>query len=358
MIAFRDILIFAGLAALAAAVIASLFPVREGVSAVPACSDCAFKLTGGYWIRQYDNYAALYLGTREAARYGWAYVDGRPLSVGEIAGCNPMYVYVLDGVAYVSCSGISPTFGRRVLNPVEISVDLSRPGCTYTVDVAVSEGATVYLHVYDEGGRLVYSTSSPSPATFTFSLPVAGTYRMRIYAPPLLDQWYTLYARVSITASKAAVYTSNNTQDLRSSISLKIFDLTNYWKRGYASVTVQVNPAGGPSPFKTFKTPSPTTSSPGRTASLATRRTAIAMYIDEVWRLTFTPSGPILTRIHSSGGFWHEVYADGQLIYTWNKPGPKNDRYTGSDPTIAVRFVSPDSTMNAEATFTKVCRWS
>jgi hypothetical protein len=74
MIAFRDVLIFAGLMALAAAVIASLFPVGEGVTPVPACSDCAFKLTGGYWIRQYGNYAALYLGTREAARYGWAYV--------------------------------------------------------------------------------------------------------------------------------------------------------------------------------------------------------------------------------------------------------------------------------------------
>jgi hypothetical protein len=44
MIALRDILIFAGLAAFAAAVIASLFPAGEGVTAVPACSDCAFKL--------------------------------------------------------------------------------------------------------------------------------------------------------------------------------------------------------------------------------------------------------------------------------------------------------------------------
>ena len=43
MIAFRDVLIFAGLAALAAAVIASLFPASEGVSAVPACSDCALS---------------------------------------------------------------------------------------------------------------------------------------------------------------------------------------------------------------------------------------------------------------------------------------------------------------------------
>jgi hypothetical protein len=76
-----------------------------------------------------------------------------------------------------------------------------------------------------------------------------------------------------------------------------------------------------------------------------------------VWRLTFTPSGPVLSRIYSQGGYWHEVYADSQLIYVWKKDGPKNDRYTGSDPTITVRFASQDSSMNAEATFTKVCSW-
>jgi hypothetical protein len=362
MIALRDILIFAGLAALAAAVIASLFPAGEGASPVPACSDCAFKLTGGYWIRQYGNYAALYLGTREVARYGWAYIDGFPLNIGEIVGCNPIYAYVLGGVAYVSCSGgDGPAFGRRVLNSlpwaVEISADLSRPGCTYLVDAAVNESATIRLEVYDESGRLIYSASSPSPATFTVSVPVAGTYRMHVYAPPLLDQWYTLQARVSITATKAAVYTSNNTQDLRPSIALKIFDLTSYWKRGYTSVTVQVNPAKS----------SYTVSAPSNAFAdflLAwedcggcTCDAIETTYRDEIWRVTFTPSGPVLSRIYSQGGYWHEVYADGRLIYTWNKDGPKNDRYTGSDPTISVKFVSQDSSMNAEATFTKVCSW-
>jgi len=361
MIALRDILIFAGLAALAAAVIASLFPVGEGVSAVPACSDCAFKLTGGYWIRQYGNYASFYHGTREMARYGWAYIDGFPLSIGEVMGCDSMYVHVLDGVAYVSCSGVSPTFGGRVLPSapwaVEISADPSRPGCTYVIDAAVNESATIQLYVYDESGRLVYSASSPSPATFTFSLPVAGTYRMRIYAPPLLDQWYTLQARVSITASKAAVYTSNNTQDLRSSIALKIFDLTNYWKRGYTSVTVHINPAGA-----SFTLTAPPNAFADYLLAWEDCRNcpcdlARDLYKDQVWRLTFTPSGPVLTRIHSQGGYWHEVYADGQLIYVWKKNGPRSDRYTGSDPTISVRFVSEGSEMNAEATFTKICTW-
>jgi hypothetical protein len=362
MIALRDILIFAGLAALAAAVIASLFPAGEGASTVPACSDCAFKLTGGYWIRQYGNYASFHHGTREVARYGWAYIDGFPLNIGELAGCDPMYVYILDGVAYVSCRGVEgPTFGRRVLNSlpwaVEISADPSRPGCTYTVDAAVNESATIRLEVYDESGRLVYSASGASPATFTFSLPAAGTYRMHVYAPPLLDQWYTLHARVSITASKAAVYTSNNTQDLRSSIALKIFDLTSYWKRGYASVTVRINPAGA-----SFTLSAPSNAFADYLLAWEDCRSCPCdatadLYKDQVWRLTFTPSGPVLTRIYSQGGYWHEVYADSQLIYVWKKDGPKNDRYTGSDPTISVRFASQDSSMNAEATFTKVCSW-
>jgi hypothetical protein len=267
-------------------------------------------------------------------------------------------VYVLNGVAYASCSGRDGVmFGRGVLPSAVISADPSRPGCTYTVDVAVNESDTIRLEVYDENGRLVYSASSTSPATFTFSLPVAGTYRMRIYAPPL-DEWYTLHAWVSITASKAAVYTGNNTQDLRSSIALKIFDLTNYWKRGYTSVTVYVNPARSSytllAPSNAFADYLLAWEDCRNCACDATAD----LYKDEVWRLTFTPSGPVLSRIYSQGGYWHEVYADGKLIYTWKKDGPKSDRYAGSDPAIAVRFVSQDSTMDAWAVFTKVCAWS
>jgi hypothetical protein len=360
MIAFRDVLIFAGLAALAAAVIASLFPAGEGVTPVPACSDCAFKLTGGYWIRQYGNYAAFYLGTRMAARYGWAYMDGRPLAAGEAVGCDPMYVHVLNGMAYVSCSGTNSTFGRRALSPagVVISAKPSRSGCAYTVNAALNVSAAVSLYVYDEYGRLIYSASGAPPAVFNFDVPAAGIYRMRVYAPPLLDEWYTLHAYVAVIGTKAAVFKGNNTQDLRSTISLKIFDLTNYWKKGYARVTVQVNPAR-------------------RGATLSAPSNAFAdfllawedcrncacdwegdMYMDEIWRLTFTPSGPVLTRIHSQGSLWHEVYADGRLIWTFRKNGPKNNGYTGSDPTISVRIVSSDSYMNAEAVFTKICAWS
>jgi len=160
-----------------------------------------------------------------------------------------------------------------------------------------------------------------------------------------------------ITGTGTAAFKGNNTQDLRSSVSLKIFDLTSYWRSGHRSVTVYVNPARA----------SFTLSAPSNAFAdfllawedcLTCDSTYGPMYVDEVWRLTFTPSGPVLTRIRSSGGYWHEVYADGQLIYAWNKQGPKNNRYTGSDPSISVRIMSPDSRMNAEAAFTKVCAWS
>jgi hypothetical protein len=346
--------------ALASAIIASLFPAGEGVSAVPACSDCAFKLTGGYWIRQYDNYAAFYLGTRAAARYGWAYMDGRPLVAGEAIGCDPMYVYVLNGIAYASCSGINSTFGRRVLSPVgvDISAKSSNSGCAYTVNVALNVSAAVSLDVYDEYGRLVYSASGAPPATFSINVPTAGIYRIRIYAPPLLDEWYTLHAYVAVIGTKTAVFKGNNTQDLRSTVSLKVFDLTNYWKRGYTNVTVHVNPARRGATLS-----APSNAFADFLLAWEDCRNCICdweddIYLDEIWRVTFTSSGPVLTRIHSQGGLWHEVYADGRLIWTWRKPGPKNDRYVGSDPTISVRIVSSDSYMNAEAVFTKICTWS
>ena len=358
MIAFRDVLIFVGLAALAA-VIASLFPVREGASPVPACSDCAFKLTGGYWIRQYSDHASLYLGTREVARYGWAYVDGWPLGVGETAGCDPMYVHVLDGIAYISCRGGGSVFGKRVLSAAEgvsILANPSKPGCTYTISISLNVSTTVELEVYDENGNLVYSASGAPPTTFTFNIPVAGTYRMHIYAPPLLDDWYMLYAGVEVTGTKTAVYYTNNTQDLRPSISLKVFDVTNYWKKGYSSVTVYVNPS-----MASFTLSAPSNAFADFLLAWEDCRSCDStygtLYVNEVWRLTFTSSGPVLTRIYSQGGYWHEVYADGQLIYTWNKGGPKNDKYPGSDPTITVKFVSQDSSMNATATFTKFCSW-
>ncbi len=371
MIAFRDILIFAGLTALAAAIIASLFPVGEGTSPVPACSDCAFKLTGGYWIRQYGNYAALYLGTREAARYGWAYrADGRPLSIGENVTCSPaMYLWVINGIAYVSCDGSPPRVGRDVLGPklpfvnVRVSSDWRR-GCdtTITFEANLTERYVVTVYVYDEEGRLVASATGTIPGSVSFSIPMAGVYRVHIYAPPFFDEWHTLIAQIRITdLLRARVFTSDNTEDLRPSTSLKIFDLTNYWKKGYRSVTIRVNPAGA-----SFTLSAPTGAFADYLLAWEDCRscdwTYGALYIDEVWRLTFTQTNIALTRINSQGGFWHEVYVTSPpygrvLIWTWNKEGPKFNSYTITGFSTIVWIESPDSAMNARATFAKECLW-
>jgi hypothetical protein len=375
MIAFRDVLIFAGLMALAAAVIASLFPVGEGASAVPSCSDCAFKLTGGYWIRQYGNYAALYLGAREAARYGWTYrADGRPLEIGESAACgSAMYLWVVGGMAYVSCDGTPPKLGRDVLSnvsgpnqplvDVRISADLAR-GCGITINFDGDlTGYVATVEVYDEEGWLVASSVSTIPGSVSFSVSKVGVYRVHIYAPPLLDEWHTLTAQVRISdLIKAQVFTSNNTQDLRPSTSLKIFDLTNYWKRGYSYVTVRVNPsslalyvARPADAFADFLLAWEEDSSDSTYGPF--------LYSKEVWRLTFTQTNIVLTRVYSLGWHWHEVYVldplrGRTLIWTWLKPGPQHESYTVNRFATTVWIESGDSAMNARASFEKECLWS
>jgi hypothetical protein len=376
MIAFRDILIFAGLMALAAAVIASLFPVGEVVTPVPACSDCAFKLTGGYWMRQYGNYAALYLGTREVARYGWAYrADGRPLRIGENTTCGvAMYLWVINGIAYVSCDGSPPRVGRDVLGPklpfVDVRVRSDWRSCTsYSIEFVanLTESYVATVEVYDEEGRLVASATGTVPGSVSFSIPMAGVYRVHIYAPPLLDEWHTLTAQVRITdLVRARVFTLNNTQDLRPSIALKIFDLTSYWKKGYRSVTVRVNPAGS-----SFTLSAPTGAFADYLLAWEDCRNCDsiygALYVDEVWRLTFTQTDIVLARVNSQGGYWHEVYVDYRysfnqpgiktLIWTWNKEGPKLSSYTVPWFSTTVWLESPDSAMNARASFARECLW-
>jgi hypothetical protein len=379
MIAFRDILIFAGLAALAAAVIASLFPAREGASPVPACSDCAFKLTGGYWIRQYGNYAALYLGTREVARYGWAYniTEGRPLSIGENATCDSaMYLWVINGIAYVSCDGKPPRFGRNVLGIYVAPYFYAYPtyeGCTYSINLFDTNiNATVTVVVLDEEGRPVAEVRGTIPGVVTFSVPMAGVYRVYVYtSPPLFEEWYTVIATVRITdLLRAQVFTSDDTQDLRPSVSLKVFDLTDYWRSGYTSVTVQVNPAGA-----SFTLTAPADAFADFLLAWEDCPTCDptygTLYVDEVWRLTFTKDiirifpyfteVIVLTRIHGGGDFWHEVYvstSNGKtLIWTWNKEGPKLNSYTVRGSSTTVWIESQDSAMNARASFAKECYW-
>lgn len=108
----RDVLVFVGLAVLTTAVISSLFPLREGVVTLPACSSCKLKLRGGYVIVQENDSAVLYLGTKAVVKFGWAYYRGEPLEVGQKIVCDPMYIYVVGGIVYVSCDDEMPKIGK------------------------------------------------------------------------------------------------------------------------------------------------------------------------------------------------------------------------------------------------------
>jgi hypothetical protein len=271
-------------------------------------------------------------------------------------------------VAYVSCDGSPPRFGRDVLGPKLPFVDvrvISDWRCTsYTIrfDGNLTESYVVTVEVYDEEGRLAASATGTIPGSVSFSIPMAGVYRVHIYAPPIFDEWHTLIAQVRISdLLRARVFTSNDAQDLRPSTSLKIFDLTNYWKKGYASVTVRVNPARA-----SFTLSAPTGAFADFLLAWEDCRncdsTYGALYVDEVWRLTFAQTYIVLTRISSQGGFWHEVYvtvpiSGKTLIWTWNKQGPKYNSYGINGFSTIVWIESQDSTMNARASFARECLW-
>jgi len=213
-------------------------------------------------------------------------------------------------------------------------------GKTAHLDTPVAVGLYPANYTYINGRWVL--TDRASPGTTAVPVYILELGQCRLYSRDEVD----------VAGARTAVYTSSNTEDLRSSTSLKVFDLTSYWRSGHTSVTVQVNPAG-----TSFTLSAPA----GAIADFLLAwedcltcdpTNGDKMYVDEVWRLTFTSSGPVLTRIRSNGGFWHEVYADGQLIYVWRKDGPKNDRYVGTNPTITVRFVSPESVSTIEVTFT------
>lgn len=115
MMAARDLVIFAGVAAMAAVFIVFLLAVHEGAFVAPACSDCAFKLTGPYVLVQHNDSAVLMLGSRVVVKYVWAYhTNGTAFRVGEKAACSPMYLWIISGVAYVSCTGEGPKIGRKL----------------------------------------------------------------------------------------------------------------------------------------------------------------------------------------------------------------------------------------------------
>lgn len=98
----EELLVASGVLAFVAAFIAALFPTYEGVRQAPQCSDCVFKVTQGY-VQQLEHSAVLYVAGRPAAKFGWAYLGERPLAVGEVVACSPMYILSRGGLIYISC---------------------------------------------------------------------------------------------------------------------------------------------------------------------------------------------------------------------------------------------------------------
>ncbi|MEM4437663.1 MAG: hypothetical protein QW680_03405 [Pyrobaculum sp.] len=112
----RDVLIFAGLAAMTAAIVASFLNTWEGHFYVPICTDCVYKLPGVYKVIQLDKAYLIDGGGRAVAVYAWAYLINTPLRHGEVVKCREtMYIWVINGVAYVSCNGTQPVVGQSVL---------------------------------------------------------------------------------------------------------------------------------------------------------------------------------------------------------------------------------------------------
>jgi hypothetical protein len=279
-----------------------------------------------------------------------------------------MYLWVMNGVAYVSCDGSPPRVGRDVLRtgPLPVSMYFRSDvfSCSFSIefDGKLAEPETVRVYVYDEEGQLVTSSVGTVPGFVSFSLPKSGVFRVHIYAPPSLDEWRTAVARVSVEyLFNAEVFTSNNTER-PPYVSLKIFDLTNYWKKGYRSVTVHVNPTST----------SFTLSAPAEYFAdflLAweecreCRQRDGDLYVDEVWRVTITLTAGIYTHIHSQGSHRHKVYAD-RIIWDWPWGSWRYEHYVYYYYSIPAYFCmqylnnhSYECDEFAAVRFVRECRW-
>ncbi len=365
MFSIRDLVLFAALTALAAAVIASLFPVREGPAEVPACSDCAFKLVGPYVVKQYDSYAAIQLGGRQLARYGWAYVNGMPLLPGENATCpTAMYLWVAAGNLYVSCDGAPPKFGRFIAGRPTLVIDtlgFCEIGCVY---VAAADGwGEIALPVLFEYGGLNYLKTTP----FWFCIrgypapPPDGVYRFlaRYFGnssiPPLwAEATITVKTTLKVSGLNYVMLQSSDSSDLRPT-ALKVYNLSAYWAKGQSTARIYVNPyvyfdvenKGAPLDFLLA----------WEDCRGCDNSYSPYLYVDEVWRLWHDGRWH-LQRLNSQGGFWHEVRLNGTLIWTHNARGPKMSYLEWSGSLARVQFASRDGGMNAvfEVKFERVCR--
>jgi len=156
---------------------------------------------------------------------------------------------------------------------------------------------------------------------------------------------------------KTQMFTSNNANEARSRVSLKIFDLPPLWRSDRIGATIYVNPGYALS-----------VSDEGAFADFIlawkdcqicdNSGTAHLMYNDELWRLMFEDRFVARSYLLSKGGLWHEIYAGNDLIWAYLKEGPKYDIYRVNGYAVTVLFNSQDSWMNAGAAFVREYYWS
>ncbi|MGC9049678.1 hypothetical protein [Pyrobaculum sp.] len=359
----RDIVMFAGLVAAAVAIITSLYPVREGPSEVPACSDCAFKLVGPYVVRQYDSYAAVESAGRQLARYGWAYYGGYPLAPGQNATCGGvMYLWVVNGVVYVSCDGTPPRLGQFIAAKPRLELDTSAFCQTGCVFVSASDGwGQIALPVTASiwGSFLVIKTAN---TWFWICIgikppPEGGYYVEAVFPgnsslPPMsVHKTVIVETKAAISGSNYILLQGSDPDDYRPT-ALKVFNLTAYWSAGSTRARIYVNPVlyfdvedkGALLDYLLAWEDCQRCDPPD----------GFALYYDEVWRLWYDGRWH-LERIR--GWCYNEVSLNGTVVKPSGYCGSVSLTWSGNTADIYFKSVV-DGAMNARFTvkYERVCR--
>ena len=163
-----------------------------------------------------------------------------------------------------------------------------------------------------------------------------------------------------VQVSNGALYFFNETSDLRGSVFLKVFDLARWWDLNYSSVLVRASVGaewrferveGALLDYALFWEDCSYCDS----ASPPPVENQGTLYEDLILRVTYVGGRWVVRVLWGQGGFEHEVYVNGSLLYR-KPPGYAGEpgvwgEYVGA--ALEVRLVSlGDSSADAAALFT------
>jgi hypothetical protein len=163
-----------------------------------------------------------------------------------------------------------------------------------------------------------------------------------------------------VQVSNGALYFFNETSDLRGSVHLKVFDLARWWDLNYSSVLVRASVGaewrferveGALLDYALFWEDCSYCDS----ASPPPVKNRNTLYEDLILRVTYVGGRWVVRVLWGQGGFGHEVYVNGSLLYR-KPPGYAGEpgvwgEYVGA--ALEVRLVSlGDSRADAAAFFT------